>query len=98
MRAGIYLRVSVNVQRWRGRDDDHVTAGDYLRSGKLAYVLSVKRAHQCSRRDQPQAGLAIAVAAMAGYLALADVFDGSTQRGDEFGQWRVRRVGAARDV
>ncbi|RLA28883.1 MAG: hypothetical protein DRQ63_02450 [Gammaproteobacteria bacterium] len=35
---------------------------------------------------------------MAGNLALADVFDGSTQRGDEFGQWCVRSVGATRAV
>ena len=35
------------------------------------------------------------MAPMAGYLAFADVFDGSTQRGDEFGQWRIRSVGTA---
>ena len=38
------------------------------------------------------------MATMAGCLAFADVFDGSTQRGDEFGQWCVRRVGAVRAV
>ena len=64
----------------------------------LAYVLSIKRAHECPCRHQPLTGFAIAMAPMAGYLAFADVFDGATQRGDEFGQWRIRSVGAVRTV
>ena len=38
------------------------------------------------------------MAPMAGYLAFADVFDGATQRGNEFGQWRIRSVGTAGGV